>query len=67
MAESNVREILDADKAYKRWAIEGEGLLADGDGRVVRSEAGRVPFRAGWQACLQALIDAGQIKLRVNE
>jgi hypothetical protein len=38
------------EEAYTEWAKDGEGLIADGDGRVIRSESGRAAFYAGWKA-----------------
>lgn len=38
------------EAAYRAWAEENEGLLADGYGRVIQSQAGRKAFYAGWEA-----------------
>jgi hypothetical protein len=38
------------EEAYTEWAKHGEGPIADGDGRVIQSEAGRAAFYAGWKA-----------------
>jgi hypothetical protein len=54
MAESNVREILDADKAYERWMQSDQRV-----GHWV-GPTSQEAFRAGWQACIHALIEVNR-------
>jgi len=48
--------MLDADRAFRVWFVQAQ--------RQRQLDVG-LAFKAGWQACIQALIDAGQIKLVV--
>jgi hypothetical protein len=39
----------EVEALYRAWVADYEGVLADGEVGVIRSEVGRFAFFAGWQ------------------
>jgi hypothetical protein len=63
MSSTELREALDVNRAYEKYRRQKGAALNSGPWPETREE--REAFQAGWSACMFALINSGQINVKV--